>query len=327
MISLDLWEHFIREFRSTIAEASEERLSLAWSSAKTRTSFYEEMLAPLATRLGAVIEQNLDTRSELFKVDFAICLNSYGIKVPIIFIESENNAFSAEHEVRKLVNLAAPLRVLITVIQWDEESGVWDKAYKSTLLPRWEKIICQHQTVWPRPGVLGILVGEWRPNKMFRFYGYAYEEGNRLGVPNPEIILERKVNHKDPRMWLPLSKGLGIAFCDPVCEEVSAAQQWLRSGRGDIPNARWLACSVDGYERRGDVATFSEWVRTKLPFITPDLIESLSIQELLDLLFYFHRAERFAEGTLLEMTTEIETIVTSIAHRVIDPNLEGASRE
>jgi hypothetical protein len=95
------------------------------------------------------------------------------------------------------------------------------------------------------------------------------------------------------------------------------------SGRGDIPNARWLACSVDGYKRRGDVATFSEWVRIKLPFITPDLIESLSIQELLDLLFYFHRVERFAEGTLLEMANEIETIVTSIVNRVINPTLES----
>jgi hypothetical protein len=126
-------------------------------------------------------------------------------------------------------------------------------------------------------------------------------------------------------MWLSTSKGSGIAFCDPISEEVSAAQQWLMSGQGDIPNARWLACSVDGYKRRGDVATFSEWVRIKLPFITPDLIESLSIQELLDLLFYFHRTERFSEGTLLEMATEIETIVTSIAHRVINPRRKAFS--
>jgi hypothetical protein len=55
----------------------------------------------------------------------------------------------------------------------------------------------------------------------------------------------------------------------------------------------------------------------KLPFITAELIGSLSIQELLDLLFYFHRAERFAEGTLQGMASEIEVIVTSIARRVV----------
>jgi hypothetical protein len=91
---------------------------LAWSSAKARTCLYKEMLAPLATNLGTLIEEKLEAGSELFKVDFAICQNSNDIKVPLIFIESENNAFSAEHEIRKLVNLAAPLRVLITVIQW-----------------------------------------------------------------------------------------------------------------------------------------------------------------------------------------------------------------
>src|ERR1700693_5600503 len=76
----------------------------------------------------------------------------------------------------------------------------------------------------------------------------------------------------------------------------SGAQQWLMSGQVDIPSARWLACSVNGYERRGDVATFSEWVRIQLPFITTDLIGSLSIQELLDLLFYFHRRGTICGG-------------------------------
>jgi hypothetical protein len=70
------------------------------------------MLRPLAISLGTVIEEQLETGNELFKVDFAISRNSDGIKVPIIFIESENNVESADHEVRKLVNLAAPLRVL-----------------------------------------------------------------------------------------------------------------------------------------------------------------------------------------------------------------------
>ena len=75
--------------------------------------------------------------------------------------------------------------------------------------------------------MLGILVGEWRPNKMFRFYGYGYEKGHRLEMSNTEILLEREVNHKAPGMWLPTFKGSGIAFCDPISEEVSAAQQWL----------------------------------------------------------------------------------------------------
>lgn len=30
--------------------------------------------------------------------------------------------------------------------------------------------------------MVGILVGEWRPNKTFRFYGYGYGEGHRLAA-------------------------------------------------------------------------------------------------------------------------------------------------
>jgi hypothetical protein len=152
-----------------------------------------------------VIDEELDTGSELFKADFAISRNSKDIRVPIIFIESENNAFSADHEVRKLVNLSAPLRVLITVAQRDEESEIWvgrDGAHRSILLPLWEQVIRQHQIVWRRAGVVGILVGEWRPGKRFRFYGYGYGEGHRLAVPTPDILLDRPVEYEDPRQAL-----------------------------------------------------------------------------------------------------------------------------
>jgi hypothetical protein len=159
------------------------------------------MLRPLAVSLETVIEEQLETGNELFKVDFAISRNSDGVNVPIIFIESENNMDSADHEVRKLVNLAAPLRVLITVAQWDE-SGIWDGrggGHRSSLLSRWGRVIRQHQTVWPRAGVVGILIGEWRPNKTFRFYGYGYGEGHRLAVPLSDILLERPAGYEDPR--------------------------------------------------------------------------------------------------------------------------------
>ena len=204
MLNIDLWQQFIKAFSSEISKADENQLASAWSSPQARTKFYKEMLSPLAMSLGMLIEEDLEAGSELFKVDFAICRNSKEIKVPLIFIESENNAFSDDHEVRKLVNLAAPLRVLITVIQWDEDSDVFPKAYRSSLLPRWEEMIRQHQIVWPRPGVVGILIGEWRPDKKFRFYGYGYGEGHRLAVPNPEILFERQVRSGKPNIDLNL---------------------------------------------------------------------------------------------------------------------------
>ena len=200
MLNTDLWRHFTASFSAAIADTPDNDLAEAWSTLKARTNFYRKKLTPLTVTLGAVIEQQLEPGNELFKVDFAISRDSNGVKVPIIFIESENNVVSADHEVRKLVNLAAPLRVLITVSQWDE-SGIWEGGGNRTrLLSEWEKVIRQHQIVWPRPGVVGFLIGEWRPNKTFRFYAYAYDEGNRLPGPASEILLEREVGCEDPRL-------------------------------------------------------------------------------------------------------------------------------
>jgi muramoyltetrapeptide carboxypeptidase LdcA involved in peptidoglycan recycling len=202
MLNIDLWHRFTEQFSAEIKKSSEDELASAWRSPKERTQFYRKMLKPLATSLGTLVEENLETGNELFKVDFAISRNSGDVKVPIIFIESENNPNSADHEVRKLVNLAAPLRVLITVSQWDDVSGIWDLlggGHRSRLLPYWEQVIRQHQIIWPRAGVVGILVGEWRPNKTFRFYEYGFGEGHRLAGPTKDILLERYVKYEDPR--------------------------------------------------------------------------------------------------------------------------------
>ena len=202
MLNLDLWHRFIESFTAEILGSTESHLASVWSSPTARTKFYCETLKPLAMSLGTVIDEELETGSELFKVDFAISRNSKDVKVPIIFIESEKNAFSADHEVRKLVSLAAPLRVLITVAQWDEESEIWvgrGGAHRSNLLSRWEQVIRQHQIVWPRAGVVGIMVGEWRADKKFRFYGYGYGEGHRLADPISDILLEKRVECEDTR--------------------------------------------------------------------------------------------------------------------------------
>jgi hypothetical protein len=84
------------------------------------------------TSVRTVIEEQLETGNELFKVDFAISRESDGVKVPIIFIESENNVESTDHEVRKLVSLAAPLRVLIDVVS-PQKTGGWKALDGSTI--------------------------------------------------------------------------------------------------------------------------------------------------------------------------------------------------
>jgi hypothetical protein len=70
--------------------------------------------------------------------------------------------------------------------------------------PNEEKIIQEYQKVWPRPGVVRILVGESRPDKKFRFYAFGYGEGHRLAAPlalppSSEIFFECTVAYQDPR--------------------------------------------------------------------------------------------------------------------------------
>jgi hypothetical protein len=76
MLNIDLWHRFTESFGARIRETKEPHLASAWSNHKARTNFYREMLKPLAVSLGTVIEEQLETGSELFKVDFAISRNS-----------------------------------------------------------------------------------------------------------------------------------------------------------------------------------------------------------------------------------------------------------
>ena len=194
ILNIDLWPHFLEAFKQFIELVPEQDLARGWSSPKDRTEFYRGAMLPLAESLGKLTGGDLAARGELFKVDFAI--SSQPEIVPLIFVETENNPVSSHEEIRKLVNLAAPLRVLITVSEWDESPEVWKLGNKDRLLSSWEHIIRAHHQVWPRPGIVGILVGEWHPQRELRFYAYAYGEGQRLAWPENEIFIRRPVTAK-----------------------------------------------------------------------------------------------------------------------------------
>ena len=90
----------------------------AWQNSDNRTKFIRGILRAITSALG------LELESELWKFDFAMSIVSEtGVKVPAIFIESENligGVVFPSGEVRKLCCHSAPLKILITVGQWDE---------------------------------------------------------------------------------------------------------------------------------------------------------------------------------------------------------------
>jgi hypothetical protein len=183
-----LWTTFVSQFRSHIENAVSSHLVEAWSDAASRTRFYREVaLQGVATSMG------YEFGTELFTVDYVMWLEAGGHKVPIIFIESENSAFTATHEIRKLACITAPLRILITVIEWDECPDVWHgRGQRAKPLTEWQSIIRAYNGVWPRAGLIGLLVGEWRPDGRLRFYANSFDSDGSFAATD-EIVLERSM--------------------------------------------------------------------------------------------------------------------------------------
>jgi hypothetical protein len=182
------WTEFRDHFKEALLLASTEDLKKAWTTSTDRTNFYtQRLLPPLAASLG------LEYTTELFKVDFALCVkSSSGRKVPVVFIESENNAQSAVHEMWKLCSLSAPLKIMISCVEWSEEPGFWPSGgSKSKLLQEWSGIIKAHNEVWPQPCMYGVIIGEWRD--ALRFYSVGLG-ANGCELDPHTILYERQIS-------------------------------------------------------------------------------------------------------------------------------------
>lgn len=166
MSSLILWKNFLNAFHQCLSVTSGESFSAAWQSSTSRTKFYAgTLLKNVSDEMGLIFKK------EEFKVDYTFCVtieNKYD--VPIVFIESENVATSAHHEIRKLCCLHAPLKVLIVCAEWsNEKSG----GYQDNLIKRWAAQIRSHNKIWPSPSITGVIVAEW--NESLKYHVIAFD--------------------------------------------------------------------------------------------------------------------------------------------------------
>jgi len=111
-----------------------------------------------------------------------------------------------------------------------------------------------------------------------------------------------------------------LFFVEPTSEDVKAAQEWLLGNRAEEPELWALAHTVNGYLRAwGPGQESNRWVEERLPRLgTKDSAGQFNTQELLDLLFLFCRKERFCEGTLDMLASEIGSILEVLRERVAD---------
>ena len=131
--------------------------------------------------------------NEEFKVDYVMSKRtSYDYSVPRIFIESENDFKSSDHEIRKLCSLNSPLRVLTTVYDnWNPKNIDETVVYDS--LVTWQQIIIDHYKLnsFGFNGTIAIIIGS-KVNNSIRFRSCVFWSNGVVRQPIDEFCI---VNH------------------------------------------------------------------------------------------------------------------------------------
>lgn len=184
MPTLSFWREFLSAFAKGLSATSGEEFLKAWESSGNRTALYEgALLKNVSETMG------LTFKKEEFKVDYTFCaIDDNGYDVPMVFVESENIATSAHHELRKLCCLHAPLKVLIVCAEWSDEPNAWKHGgYKNQALKQWATQILAHNKAWPSPSTTGVIVAEW--NASLKYYATAFDHLGEV-VDKHRVIFE-----------------------------------------------------------------------------------------------------------------------------------------
>jgi hypothetical protein len=187
------WTAFRASLREQLVRTTSERFRDAWHVEPERTAFYVDEILP---RVAADLK--LETSAELFRIDLAMGLPSATGMVPLIRIESENDADTATYEVRKLAALSGPVKVLITCCEWDDTTGAWRHGgRKGQYLERWLAIARAHGQAWPTISMFTVVVGEWNDTRLC-FYATVLDTATGRLVEENSILFERTVGPAPP---------------------------------------------------------------------------------------------------------------------------------
>ena len=181
-----LWAAFQRSFCAAILSLEGSRLAEIWATQYSRTPFCaDELLKSVAKDL------ELDFKREHSRVAYSMWdYRAHSEPTPVIFIESEEQATCADQEVKTLCCLAAPLKVLITVGEWEDVIPRWRKGgHRSILVARWRSIRSAYHAAWRDPGVFGVLIGESDPDGVLRFHGFELDAETASSVGD-RVLLE-----------------------------------------------------------------------------------------------------------------------------------------
>lgn len=182
--SLELWQRFVVALTDSMRSQPDEAFRAGWASCAARTRWYAEVIMPsVAMALGLEFER------EFLLIDYVMSESS----IPLIFIESENDAFAvAGDELRKLASVAGPLKVLITCVEWSDTPGDWpDGGRKEELLRDWSGVLNSHHARRPQDCIFGICVAEICGSR-FRLYTKGLGPDGAV-VEDERVSLERRL--------------------------------------------------------------------------------------------------------------------------------------
>jgi hypothetical protein len=174
MSSEDLWDMFVEHFSAGLRDQSvgkellRERASTLrtigtiWNSRPDRTAYYQHyLLEHIASQF------SLTYGTELFRIDSSMSVTHGAQRIPLIHVESENNADMAHEEVDKLCAFQARLKVLVTCARWNPDRGAGSRAHE--LLKLWRSRIVAQHAIFPQDCVYGLIVGD-RFGRSLDFY-------------------------------------------------------------------------------------------------------------------------------------------------------------
>jgi hypothetical protein len=173
----------------------------------------------------------------------------------------------------------------------------------------------------------------------------SYELAFRNQFYTPSYVVHFLTDNTLGRMWYEMCQGktrlkeqctymvrrfdeVFMAEALDFDHEVRQAQQWLQGEAVPEPKDLYLAHTVNAYERVGSFGEgANDWVEERLPYVTSEHIAEFKTQELLDLLFLFHRSNRFCEEIVDSLCNEINVIRAELRRRVQASQDKNRSQE